>query len=153
MDGSSDDFAAAFHGGLERFKNYFVEKGSEFAPQELVLIMDSFSSPLHAHLKEEPDTIMNLSRFNTPETPIDILAIAAAAGKKQVNISFLFNVLPVFFLNMESVEFEDGMWHEAFPPVSWPVRWLMMKGAPMWQARRWRFASCTAEGEIKQLAV
>jgi hypothetical protein len=149
----SDEFVAAFHDGLESFKNYLLDKGAEFSSTELIAIMDSFSERLYNHLKEEPETIMNLSQFNTPETPIDILAIAAAAGKKQINLSFLFNVLPVFFLNIESVNFENGMWHTAFPPVSWPVKWLMTKGAPMWQGRRWRFASCTPEGKFRQLAV
>lgn len=146
-------FIAAFHDGLERFKNYLQEKGTDFSSKELVSIMDSFSEPLYTHLKEEPPTIANLSRFNTSETPIDILAIAAEAGKKQVNASFLFNILPVFFLNMESVNFENGLWHNVFPPVNKPVKWLMTKGAPMWQSRRWRFASCTPDGEFKQLAV
>lgn len=54
---------------------------------------------------------------------------------------------------MESVEFVGGMWNGAFPPVSGPVRWVMMKGAPMWQHSRWRFASCNSEGVVKRLAV
>lgn len=115
--------------------------------------MDSFSEPLYLHLKEEPQTIVDLSRFNTPETPIDILGIASASGKKQVSVSLLLNVLPVFFLNMETVEFENGMWHGVFPPVPSPVKWIMTKGFPMWQQRYWRFASCTADGAFKQLEV
>ncbi|KAJ8069861.1 hypothetical protein OCU04_000274 [Sclerotinia nivalis] len=145
-----NEFAAAFHDGLERFRSYLKEKGPDFSSQELIQIMYSFTEPLYSHLKEEPQTI---SQYNTPETPIDILAIAAEAGKKQVNLSFVFNVLPVFFLNMESVEFENGLWHTAFPPVNKPVKWLMTKGAPMWQHRLWRFASCTPDGEYRQLAV
>ncbi|KAK0631092.1 hypothetical protein B0T17DRAFT_530102 [Bombardia bombarda] len=54
-----------------------------------------------------------------------------AAGKKQVNLSFMFNTLPVFFLNMKTVESGDGMWHSG----------------------RWRFASCDADGKAKKLAV
>ncbi|KAI4144488.1 MAG: hypothetical protein LQ340_006629 [Diploschistes diacapsis] len=152
MDGAVEQHAA-FHGGLERFKGYLLEKGPSFSHKELIAIMDSFSEPLYLHLKEEPQTIVNLSRFNTPEKPIDIVALALAAGRKQVNISFLFNILPVFFLNMESVQFEDGLWHGVFPPVSAPIKWIMTKGAPMWQHRRWRFASCTSNGEFRQLAV
>ena len=113
--------------------------------------MDSFSAPLHLHLKEEPALIADLARYSTPDNPIDILAIAAAAGKKQVSPSFLSNVLPVF-LNMESVEFEGGLWHDAFPPVAAPVRWIMLKAAPLWQYRRWRFASCAADGARRRLA-
>lgn len=145
--------AAAFHGGLERFKTYLLEKDTEFSPTELISIMDSFMQPLYEHLKAEPQTIVDLSRFSTVEKPIDIVALALQAGKKQVSVSFLFNILPIFFLNMESVEFEGGMWHEIFPPVSKPVKWIMTKGAPMWQHRLWRFASCTPDGAFKQLAV
>ncbi|TGO18198.1 hypothetical protein BTUL_0011g00020 [Botrytis tulipae] len=152
MDGAVDQHAA-FHDGLERFKSYLQEKGPSFSSKELIKIMDSFSESLYNHLKEEPQAIAGLSQYNTPETPIDILAIAAEAGKKQVNISFLFNILPVFFFNMESVEFENGLWHTSFPPVNKPVKWLMTKGAPMRQHRLWRFASCTADGDYRQLAV
>ncbi|KAM0315205.1 hypothetical protein ACHAO8_004144 [Botrytis cinerea] len=151
MDGAVDQHAA-FHDGLERFKSYLQEKGPSFLSEELIQIMDSFSEPLYNHLKEEPQIIADLSQYNTPETPIDILAIAAEAGKKQVNISFLFNVLPIFFLNMESIEFENGLWHTSFPPVNKPIKWLMTKGAPMWQHRLWRFASCTPDGEYRNLA-
>lgn len=150
---SANASTAGFHDGLERFKSYLLEKDSEFSHEELIAIMDSFSEPLHLHLKEEPPAIASLSRFSTLENPIDIIGLALEAGKKQVSLSFLFNVLPVYFLNMESVEFEDGMWHEAFPPVSKPVKWIMMTVAPMWQHRRWRFASCTPDGAFKQLAV
>ncbi|KAM0127325.1 hypothetical protein ACHAP3_008893 [Botrytis cinerea] len=148
----SNKVAAAFHDGLERFKSYLQEKRPSFLSEELIQIMDSFSEPLYSHLKEEPQIIADLSQYNTPETPIDILAIAAEAGKKQVNISFLFNVLPIFFLNMESTEIENGLWHTSFPPVNKPIKLLMIKGAPMWQHCLWRFASCTPDGEYRNLA-
>ena len=115
--------------------------------------MDSFSEPLYLHLREEPGQIVALSRLDTPEKPIDIVAIALEAGKKSVTLGFVFNVLPVFLLNMETVEFEGGMWHNIFPPLNQPVRWLMYKAAPMWQRRQWRFSSCSSDGDIKQLAV
>ena len=115
--------------------------------------MDSFSEALYLHLKEEPAQILALSRFDTPEKPIDIVAMALEAGKKLVTFGFVFNVLPVFLLNMETVEFEGGMWHNVFPPFGGVVRWLMYSAAPMWQQRRWQFASCGPDGGIKELAV
>ncbi|KAK8911036.1 hypothetical protein QC760_000098 [Botrytis cinerea] len=151
MDGAVDQHAA-FHDGLERFKSYLQEKGPSFLSEELIQIMDSFSEPLYNHLKEEPQIIADLSQYNTPETPIDILAIAAEAGKKQVNIFFLFNVFLIFFLNMESIEFENGLWQTSFPPVNKPIKRLMTKGAPMWQHCLWRFESCTPDGEYRNLA-
>lgn len=74
-------------------------------------------------------------------------------GKKQVSLDFMFNTLPVFFLNMETVEFENGMWHEVFPPFKGVVRTIMNRAVPMWQLGRWRFVSCSADGTVKHLAV
>lgn len=65
----------------------------------------------------------------------------------------MLNILPVFFLNMETVEFEGGMWHEVFPPFKGLTRTIMNRAVPMWQARRWRFVSCDADGRVKNLAV
>ncbi|MCJ1295865.1 hypothetical protein MMC34_007429 [Xylographa carneopallida] len=152
MDGAVEQHAA-FHDGLERFKSYLLEKGADFSYNELIAIMDSFSEPLYTHLKAEPPQILALSRFSTPERPIDIVAMALEAGKKSVTLKFVFNVLPVFLLNMETVDFEGGMWHNVFPPFNAAVKWVLTKAAPLWKRRQWRFASCTADGKVKQLAV
>ncbi|RWA06358.1 hypothetical protein EKO27_g8755 [Xylaria grammica] len=119
----------------------------------LLNIMDSFKEPLHNHLKAEPPAIAALAKFSTAEKPIDILGIAETAGRKQVNLSFMLNTLPVFFLNMETATFEDGMWHEVFPPFKGFPRAIMLRLIPMWQSRRWRFVSCARDGHVKPLAV
>ena len=72
---------ATFHGGMDRFKSYLLKEGASFSGAELVAIMDSFKDPLHSHLKSEPPAIVALAEYNTPDTPIDILGIADAAGK------------------------------------------------------------------------
>jgi len=144
---------AAFNAGLHKFKEYLVKEGKDFSATELLAIMDSFKDVLYSHLKSEPASIVALAKYNTPETPIDILALADAAGKKQVNLSFVFNILPVFLLNMDTIDFEDGMWHDVFPPFKGLVKTILNKGVPMWHSRRWRFVSCTPEGKAKQLAV
>ncbi|KAK2599239.1 hypothetical protein N8I77_011009 [Diaporthe amygdali] len=146
------DEHAAFHGGMARFKAYLQKEGANFSAVELIAIMDSFKDPLYSHLKAEPPSIVALSKYSTPENPIDILGIANAAGKKQLSLGFIFNVLPVFFLNMDTVNFEGGMWHEVFPPLKGAVKWIMLNAVPMWNARRWRFVSCSPEGKAKQLA-
>ncbi|KAK9418954.1 putative Hemerythrin-like domain-containing protein [Seiridium unicorne] len=145
----------AFYGGMDRMKEYLTTNGNGngFSSTELISIMDSFKEPLHSHLSAEPPAIVALAKYNTVERPIDILAIANAAGKKQVNLSFMFNTLPVFFLNMETAKFEDGMWHEVFPPLKGLARTVMNKAVPMWQSGRWRFVSCSPDGNAKQLAV
>ncbi|KAI0482645.1 hypothetical protein GGR56DRAFT_620916 [Xylariaceae sp. FL0804] len=143
----------AFQGGMEKMKAYLLEKGGSFSAAELIAIMDSFKEPLHAHLKAEPAMIVALAEHSTAERPIDILGIAGAAGKKQVTLGFMFNTLPVFFLNMETVDFEGGMWHGVFPPLHGPAKTVMLKLVPMWQSRRWRYVSCTPEGTARPLAV
>ena len=103
---------AAFHGGMDAFKSYLVglnSKEDQFSSARLLEIMDSFSEPLYTHLAEEPDAIVNLSHFSTPEKPLDILAIALKVGKQAVTLDFALNCLPYFMLNMETVEFENGM--------------------------------------------
>ncbi|OKL58850.1 hypothetical protein UA08_05841 [Talaromyces atroroseus] len=144
---------AAFHDGMERFKNYLLKEGVNFQGTEIVAIMDSFKDPFYSHLKSEPRAILELSKYNTPETPINITEIAGAAGKKTMTFSFVLNVLPVFLLNMDTLDFEDGMWHEVFPPVKGMVKWIMTKAIPMRHSGRWRFASCSPEGRAKQLEV
>ncbi|KXX77176.1 Iron-sulfur cluster repair protein DnrN [Madurella mycetomatis] len=143
----------AFQGGLERFKKYLLDKGPDFSSTELVALMDDFKEALHSHLKSEPPAILALAKYNTPDTPIDILGIADAAGKKQVTLGFMFNTLPVFFLNMETVEFEGGMWHGVFPPLKGVARFIMNEAVPMGHSGRWRFTSCSADGRVKCLAV
>lgn len=137
---------------MARFKAYLQKEGANFSATELTSIMDSFKDALHSHLKSEPPSIVALSKYSTPENPIDILGIADAAGKKQLSLGFVFNVLPVFFLNMDTVDFEGGMWHEVFPPLKGLVKWIMLRAVPMWNPRRWRFVSCSPEGKAKQLA-
>jgi hypothetical protein len=138
---------------MESFKDYLLKEGTNFQGNELVAILDSFKGPFYSHLKSEPRAILELAKYDTPETPIDIIAIAQAAGKKTMKLPFIFNVLPVFLLNMDTVDFEDGMWHEAFPPIKGVVKWIMTTGIPMRHSGRWRFVSCSPEGKAKQLAV
>ena len=114
--------------------------------------MDSFSQALYTHLVSEPRALLALSRFATPENSFDIAKMALEAGKSSVTFGFVMNTLPVYLLNMESVEFEDGMW-ETFPPVSKPVKWVMTRIIPLWQRQQWRFASCSSDGRRKHLVM
>jgi hypothetical protein len=138
---------------MEKFRAYLLKGVVNFRGAELIAIMDSFKDPFYSHLKSEPRAILELAKYDTPETPINITKIAQAAGKKTLTLSFIFNVLPVFLLNMDTLDFEDGMWHEVFPPVKGVIKWIMTKAIPMRHSSRWRFVSCSPEGKAKQLAV
>ncbi|EEQ88633.1 uncharacterized protein BDCG_03753 [Blastomyces dermatitidis ER-3] len=142
-----------FYAGMDRMKAYLDEKSAEFSAAELIAILESFKEPLHNHLKAEPPAIVDLARYSTEQNPIDIVAIAAAAGKKQINFGFFLHTVPVIFLNMETATFEGGMWHGVFPPLKGLARTSVNNVVPMWHSSRWRLASCTPEGEYKQLAV
>jgi len=85
--------------------------------------MDSFSEPLHTHLATEPEAILALSRFASPERRFDLVKIGRETGKKTINLDFALNTLPIFLLNMESVEFEGGMW-KTHPAAPAPVRFI-----------------------------
>ncbi|KAK4148998.1 iron-sulfur cluster repair protein DnrN [Chaetomidium leptoderma] len=153
MDGAIHEHAA-FHGGMARFRDYLVDKGpTGFSGTELVAIMDEFKDALHRHLAAEPAAIAALARYSTPDRPIDILGITTVTGKKQLSVGFVFNTVPVFFLNMETVEFEGGMWHGVFPPVKGLAKTVMTKAVPLWHSGRWRFVSCSADGRVKRLEV
>ncbi|KAI1316936.1 hypothetical protein F5Y16DRAFT_160627 [Xylariaceae sp. FL0255] len=152
MDGAIHEHEA-FYGGMGRMKEYLETKKTRFSSVGLLEIMDSFKDALHSHLKSEPPAIAALAKYSTPQNPIDILALADASGKKQVNLSFMFNTVPVFFLNMETATFEGGMWHEVFPPFKGVLRTVALRLVPLWQSRRWRFVSCGYDGKVKSLSV
>lgn len=138
----------AFKSHLENLRTHKIS----FQSSRILEMMDSFSDALCKHLISEPKAIVALSRFSTPDNPIDIASIALGQGKKQVTIDFTLNVMPVFLLNMEIVDFEDGRWRK-FPPVYGLARWILKSLIPMWNHGRWRFASCSSDGKRKWLAV
>jgi hypothetical protein len=108
--------AAAFH--------YFAilkNAESDFKPTSLLEIMDSFSEPLYTHLAAEPQALLALSRFASPDKQFDLVQIEREQGKKAVNLNFALNVLPIFMNNMEFVAFEGGMWKN-YPEVPAFVR-------------------------------
>ncbi|KAI1350302.1 kinase-like protein [Xylaria sp. FL0043] len=107
MEGAVQEHAL-FHDGLGRFNEYLRKEGAAFSASHLIEIMDSFKDPLHSHLQSEPPMIVALAQHSTPQHPIDIARIAESAATKPITVSVLFNMLPVFYLNMNPAEFEDA---------------------------------------------
>ncbi|KAK0118896.1 hypothetical protein ONS95_007768 [Cadophora gregata] len=151
MDSEAKEHSS-FHEGLKSFKNYLtsLKMPTDFRPIKLLSIMDTFSQPLYSHLASEPQAILALSRFASPERQFDLLKIEHEEGKKAVTLDFAFNVLPIFMNNMETVEFEGGMWrnHPEIPSI---VRWIMKVLIPLWNGRQWRFLACDSQGRRKYL--
>ncbi len=63
---------------------------------------------------------------------------------------FMAHVMPVFLLNMEKEEFEEGRWRD-YPPLPMSVSELLDKFVPEGERAIWRFASCDAEGRRARL--
>jgi hypothetical protein len=145
---------AAFHTGLDLMKSYLSNlkvPEAEFQPSKLLQIMDSFSQPLHVHLEAEPQAILALSRYASPphSKSFDLVAIEREQGKKALTLDFALNVLPIFMNNMETEEFEDGIWKKH--PIDGWAGWIMKTLIPMWKTKQWRFLSCSADGKRKRL--
>ncbi|KAG4435897.1 hypothetical protein IFR05_008628 [Cadophora sp. M221] len=151
MDGEAKEHAS-FHAGLKTFKDYLTSLSTpaEFNPTHILSIMSSFSQPLHSHLSSEPQVILALSRFASPERQFDLTAIEREQGKKAISLDFAFNVLPIFMNNMETVEFEGGMWRD-HPDVPVLVRWVMKVVIPLWMWRMWRLIAYDAQGRRKRI--
>lgn len=94
-----------FYGGMDRMKAYLDETGAEFSAAELISIMDSFKEPLHSHLKAEPPAIVDLARYSTEQNPIDIMDIAAAAGKTLLLRTKPFPAFVCEFVSIVSQDF------------------------------------------------
>ncbi|CAF9935486.1 hypothetical protein IMSHALPRED_010244 [Imshaugia aleurites] len=119
------DLHTIYHRDLQTLKNYlltfehFRNPATDFSPSHLLALNDKIALPLHAHLASVPPSILALSRFSTPEHPFDPLAIdrAVELSDDKKTTTYIFNVLPVWLLNVESEQFENGRWKEWFAGI------------------------------------
>ena len=143
-----------WYGGVQdTLKTYLLEKGPNFSSAELIRTMDSFRDRLDAHFRAEISTIIGFAEHSTSERPINILSIADAAVRNEITSSFVLNVIPILYLNINTAEFEDGMWDSIFPSFKGTGKAFLTKVVPRSHARRWRFASCSPDGRLRRLAV
>jgi len=148
----------AIHEGVESLRTYLrsLSVPTSLSAAHLLSILDSFSAPLHSHLASEPQTLAALSRFAPAFEAANttLVVVSLAEGKKTMaSLDFVLNVLPCFMLNMEFEEFEDGYWTGKWPDIKGVGRWALFNVVPMWHSKRWRFASCDAQGRRKRLVV
>jgi hypothetical protein len=148
----------AIHEGVESIRTYLhsLPSPTSLSPTTLLSILDSFSAPLHSHLTSEPLSLAALSRFAPAFEAANttLVDVSLTEGKKAMaSLDFVLNVLPCFMLNMEFEEFEDGYWTGKWPGIKGVGRWALFNVVPMWHSKRWRFASCDAQGRRKRLAV
>jgi len=136
--------------GLAKFQAYLVSLSSpsEFSGTTLLEIMATFQQPFELHMRNEVATIANLA--NHPKAPIvesDLEKATMAEFEKRegaaIQNSGMTDVLPFFLFNFDA-EFEEGMWRD-WPPIPWPIRWLILNIAKFKHPGWWKFASCNAE--------
>lgn len=106
--------------------------------------MDTLAPALATHLANEPPALASLATY-----AIDMKDLSNRTTKHSMARTSVVNLLPMLWFNLD-VEFENGKWQN-FPPISAPVRWVMVNILGRWQARWWRFGSCDADGKRIEL--
>lgn len=116
--------------------------------------MSSFQEAFENHFHSEIVTISKLSdHANAPKegTPENAAASATfkAWGKSTVTKAGVTDVVPFFLLNLDRTV-EDGLWAN-WPPMPAPIRWGLINIAGAIRSGLWKFTSCDAAGQPKQL--
>ena len=116
--------------------------------------MAGFKEPFEKHFRAEIDTIANFA--NHPNAPVEGTPEAASAratfaswGKKTVTKAGVTDVVPFFLLNLDH-NVEGGLWAN-WPPIPAPIKWGLINIAGSWHAGWWKFTSCDAAGQPRQL--
>ena len=137
---------------LNTYKSYLTSISKDprtFSGKHLNTLIDAFAPLLFAHLGEEIDTLLALSRFGADKLPLaDIwepIGRKSGSGLEKTG-SFLF-----FFLSID-YEFEGGLWRN-WPPIPVPVRAVMVRLLSWRHQGWWRFASCGYDGKMRKLYV
>lgn len=122
--------------------------------QRLLAILDALHGPLESHFNDEVARIASLAAH--PGSPAAGSAEERAAvarfekwGQKSLMEPGVADVLVFFLLNMDRAH-EDGRWRD-WPPMPAPVRWAMVNIAGQWHRSWWKFASCDATGQRREL--
>ncbi|KAJ9150311.1 HemerythrinHHE cation binding domain-containing protein [Pleurostoma richardsiae] len=146
----------SFLAGLAEFNTYLssLTSPADFSATELHRIMSGFQVPFEHHFHSEIGTISKLAEH--PNAPKPDTPEAAAAsdtfkswGKSTVTKAGTFDVVPFFLLNLDK-NAEDGMWAN-WPPMPGPIRWGLINIAGLVHSGWWKFASCDAAGEPREL--
>jgi len=146
MDGELAEHAA-FHTGLDEFEKHLAPLRSDpasFQATALLRIMDSFGPALSAHLANEPPKLVSLAQY----PGINIEAGMEKAAQHGIKSTSLHD-MGVMFYNMD-LGFEGGMWKDIVP-IPALIKWVIINVIARWHASWWRFGSCGANGQRRQL--
>ncbi|KAK5651510.1 hypothetical protein OQA88_11964 [Cercophora sp. LCS_1] len=146
----------SFLGGLAEFEKYLsgLKSPADFSGEELVGIMKKFQEPFKNHFHSEISTIAKFADHpKAPKagTPEEAAASATfkAWGKATVTKAGVLDVVPFFLLNLDRT-IEDGLWAN-WPPMPAPIKWGLINLAGAWHSGWWKFASCDAAGQPREL--
>ncbi|KAF6807545.1 hemerythrinHHE cation binding domain-containing protein [Colletotrichum musicola] len=146
----------SFLGGLAEFSKYLssLSSPSDFSGAKLLEIMKGFQEPFENHFHSEIQTIARLAEHpNAPKEGTPEAANASLTfktwGKSTVTKAGTADVVPFFLLNLDRTV-EDGLWAN-WPPMPAPIKWGLINIAGAWHWGWWKFASCDAAGQPREL--
>ncbi|KAK2039832.1 hypothetical protein LZ31DRAFT_598546 [Colletotrichum somersetense] len=146
----------SFLAGLGQFNEYLtsLSSPSDFSGTKLLDIMKGFQEPFESHFHSEISTIAGLAAHpNAPKEGTPEAANASLTfkkwGKSTVTKAGTADVVPFFLLNLDRTA-EDGMWAN-WPPMPAPIKWGLVNLAGAWHWGWWKFASCDAVGQPREL--
>lgn len=127
---------------------------SDFSGAKLLDIMKGFQEPFENHFHSEISTIAGLAEHpNAPKEGTPEAANASLTfktwGKSTVTKAGTADVVPFFLLNLDRTV-EDGLWAN-WPPMPAPIKWGLINIAGAWHWGWWKFASCDASGQPREL--
>ncbi|KAK3355595.1 hypothetical protein B0H65DRAFT_452504 [Neurospora tetraspora] len=146
----------AFLPGLAEFEKYLggLKSPNDFSGDQLLRIMDTFQDSFSDHFHSEISTIAKFSEHaNAPKegTPEHTAAVTTFKtwGKATVTKAGVTDCVPFFLLNLDRTV-EDGMWAN-WPPMPAPIKWGLVNIAGALHSGWWKFSSCDAAGQPKEL--
>jgi hypothetical protein len=138
----------AFEAGLRVFEAYvFKTQPSEFQPNTLLHIIESFAPILIEHLHDEISSLLALYVLHSE----DLMKIWKKAEYEATKDDDMYSSLP-FILGCQDPTFELDGEIRYFPPIPKAVRPAVLMANKWWFSRRkagvWRFLPCNIPKEV-----
>ncbi|KAL8279906.1 hypothetical protein RQP46_007756 [Phenoliferia psychrophenolica] len=148
----NDEVGHLFEDGLLAMTNYLsiVEANSTaFSSLHLVTLMDSFMEPFAQHFGKDGEIteILDLASVY-PDQPTLHPAFSSWV-RRHVMKAGVLDGIPFLYANLDRT-FENGIWSD-WPRIPRPVEWAGISVGGAWNAKVWRYGSCTLLGGKKEL--
>ncbi|KAK4703466.1 hypothetical protein P7C70_g2754, partial [Phenoliferia sp. Uapishka_3] len=122
---------------------------ASFSATRLIELMDAFKEPFGKHFGQEGE-IAHIASFieKYPDQPA-LRPVFATWGKQSLMKTGVLDGIPFMFCNLDRTV-EGGRWTD-WPRIPGPVKWGMINIGGAWNARLWRFGSCSKDGQKRVL--